>query len=223
MTISLYYGTVNVPVECDGPWNCSGESPWKWPNQPSSADNYEADHQIRVFSVVRSTERSALGQRAAICALLVSVLASWPSPVDAQGTGFRTEVFFGGGGVIADEGIVSFDVGATAWLAERWGLGAWGTFPTVVGRDGTGGLLFAPAIRYQRRLRRGRSLHLAAGPGYADSNAGPVTGAEWRFFPYADIMYGVQAAGNRKFGLRAGARLIGGGLQLVAVLGFTTD
>ena len=135
----------------------------------------------------------------------------------------RAEVFFGGGGFIVDEGIASFDVGATAWLAERWGLGAWGTFPTVVGQEGAGGVLFAPAIRYQRRLRRGRSLHLAAGPGYADSNTGPVSGAEWVFFPYADIMYGIQAAGNRRFGLRTGARLVAHGLQLVAVFGFTMD
>ena len=154
--------------------------------------------------------------------LLAAVLLSWAAPAAAQDAGFRTEVFFGGGGAIVDEGIATFDVGATAWLSERWGLGGWGTFPTVVGQGGTGGLLFAPAIRYQRRLRRGRALHLAAGPGYADS-VGPVSGVEWKLIPYADIMYGIQASGNRKFGLRAGARLIGGGLQLVAVVGFTTD
>jgi hypothetical protein len=38
--------------------------------------------------------------------------------------------------------------------------------------------------------------------------------AEWVFLPYADIMYGIQAAGNRKFGLRAGARMVSQGLQL---------
>ena len=103
-------------------------------------------------------------------------------------------MFFGGGGAIVDEGIATFDVGATAWLSERWRLGGWGTFPTVVGQGGTGGLLFAPAIRYQRRLRYDRSLHLATGPGYADS-VGPVSGRSGGFIPYADIMYGIQAAG----------------------------
>ena len=137
------------------------------------------------------------------------------APASAQD--LRAEVFFGGGGVIADEGIATFDVGATAWPAERWALGAWATFP------GGGKVLFAPALRYQRRLHRGHSLHLGIGPGYADSSAGPVSGPEWVFFPYADVMYGIQAAGNRKFGLRTGARLVGHGLHLVAVFSFTTD
>ncbi len=155
--------------------------------------------------------------------LLAAVLLGWATLAGAQGDGFRMEVFLGGGGAIADEKIATFDVGATAWLTERWGLGAWSSFPTVVGQEGTTGVLFNPAIRYQRRLRRGRSLHLAAGPGYLDSYAGTAAAAEWEFTPYADILYGIQAAGNRKFGLRAGARIIGGGLHLVAVFGFTTD
>lgn len=46
---TLYFGTVNVPVECRSAWDCEGSSPWKWPNQPGSADNAEADHQIRVY------------------------------------------------------------------------------------------------------------------------------------------------------------------------------
>ncbi len=155
--------------------------------------------------------------------LLAAVLLVQAATSDAQGTGLRAEVFLGGGGVIADEGIATFDVGATAWLVERWGLGAWATFPNVVGEDDLGGVLFAPALRYQRRLRRGHSLHLAAGPGFADSSGGVAGAAEWVFLPYADIMYGIQAAGNRKFGLRAGARMVGYGLHLVAVVGFTTD
>ena len=133
------------------------------------------------------------------------------------------EVFPGGGGVIADEGIATFDLGVTAWLTARWGLGAWSSFPSAVGQEGTTGVLFNPAIRYQRRLRRGRSLLLAAGPGFVDSNAGTAAAAEWVFLPYADILYGMQAAGNRRFGLRVGARLVGYGLHLVAVFGFTTD
>ena len=83
-------------------------------------------------------------------------------------------------------------------------------------------MLFDPAIRCQPRRRRGRSLHLAAGRGFADGNGGVAGAAEWVLIPCADILYGIQAA-NRKFGLRAGARFIGGGLQLVAVFGFTTD
>ena len=69
----------------------------------------------------------------------------------------------------------SFDVGATAWLTERWGLGAWTSFPCLVGESETnGGLLFNPAVRYQRRLRRGRSLHMAAGPGFIASRDAPA-------------------------------------------------
>ena len=129
--------------------------------------------------------------------VLAIALLGCAAPASAQD--LRAEVFFGGGGVIADEGIATFDVGATAWPAERWALGAWATFPCG------GKVLFAPA------------------PGYADSNAGPVSGPKWVFFPYADVMYGIQAAGNRKFGLRTGARLVGHGLHLVAVFSFTTD
>ena len=147
--------------------------------------------------------------------VLAIALLGCPAQASAQDLG--AEVFFGGGGFIAPEGIATFDVGATAWPAARWGLGAWATFP------GGGQVLFAPALRYQHRVRRGHSVHLGIGPGYADSNAGSVSGPEWVFFPYADVMYGIQAAGNRKFGLRTGARLVGHGLQLVAVFGFTTD
>ncbi len=41
--------------------------------------------------------------------------------------------------------------------------------------------------------------------------------------PYADVMYGRQATGNQKFGLRTGARFFGHGLHLVVVFSFTTD
>ena len=133
-----------------------------------------------------------------------------------------TEVFLGAGGFLADDGVVTFDVGATAWLTERWGLGAWSSFASVVGESG-GGVLFNPAVRYQRRLRRGHSIHFGVGPGYVDSNAGTAAAAEWVFFPQADVLYDIQAAGNRKFGFRVGARLAGHGLHFVAVLGFTTD
>ena len=83
--------------------------------------------------------------------------------------------------------------------------------------------MFNPAIRYRRQLRRGRSLHLAAGPGCVDSDAGTIAAAESVFIPYPDILYGIQATGNRKFSLRAGARFIGYGLHLVTVFGFTSD
>ena len=46
---TLDYGTINVRITCDGSWDCRGESDWRWPKQPQSADNVEADHQIRVF------------------------------------------------------------------------------------------------------------------------------------------------------------------------------
>ena len=162
--------------------------------------------------------RSARGFRRGLTA---AVLLGWAASAGAQG--FRTEVFVGAGAPLVDEKIVTFDLGATAWLTERWGLGVWSSFPTVVGQAGTSTMLFNPAIRYQRRLRRGRSLHLAAGPGYVDSNGGIAGVAEWEFLPYADILYGIQAAGNRKFGLRVGARFIDYGLHFVGVLGFTTD
>ena len=154
---------------------------------------------------------------------VIAVLLGWATSGSAQGDGFRTEVFVGAGGFVVDEKLFSLDLGATAWLTERWGLGAWSSFPTVAGQEGTTQVMFNPAIRYQRQLRRGRSLHLAAGPGYVDSNAGTVAAAEWVVIPYADILYGIQAAGNRKFGLRVGARFIGYGLHLVAVFGFTSD
>lgn len=154
--------------------------------------------------------------------LLVVALLGCPAVTTAQGTGPRAEVFLGAGGAIADEGVATFDVGATAWLTDRWGLGAWNTFAYLPGESG-GGVLFNPAVRYQRRLRRGRYIHFGVGPGYVDSNAGTVAAAEWVFFPQVDVLYGIQAAGHRKFSLRAGARLAYHGLQLVAVLGFTTD
>lgn len=143
------------------------------------------------------------------------------APAGGQDGGTRAEVFFGGGGFVVDEKVYSFDVGATAWLTERWGLGAWASIPSLVGGSETdGGLLLNPAVRYQRGLRRGRSLHLAAGPGFVDGSDAPV---RFVFLPYADILYGMQAAGNQRFGLRVGARFVGYGLHLVAVLGFTTD
>ena len=42
--------------------------------------------------------------------------------VGAQDGGIRAEVFFGAGGFVVDEKVYSFDVGATAWLSERWRL-----------------------------------------------------------------------------------------------------
>lgn len=41
------------------------------------------------------------------------------------------------------------------------------------------------------------------------------------FLLYADVLYGMPAARNRRFGFRVGARFVGYGLHLVAVLGFT--
>ena len=94
-------------------------------------------------------------------------------------------------------------------MTERWGLGAWGSFASVVGESGSA-VLFNPVVRYQRRLRRGYSIHFGVGPGYADSNVGTRAAAEWVFFP--------QGTGSS-----ASARLAGHGLHFVAVLGFTTD
>ncbi len=116
---------------------------------------------------------------------VIAVLLGWAASGSAQGDGFRTEVFVGAGGFVVDETLFSLDLGATAWLTERWGLGAWSSFPTVAGQEGTTEVIFNPAIRYQRQLRRGRSLHLAAGPGYVDNNPGTVAAAEWVFIPYA--------------------------------------
>ena len=59
------------------------------------------------------------------------------------------------------------------------------------------------------------------------AGASSVTGTSSDFsaatLDAVDILYGMEAAGNRKFGLRVGARFVGYGLHLVAVLGFTTD
>lgn len=53
--------------------------------------------------------------------VLAVALLGCAAPASAKD--LSAEVFFGNGGVIADEGIAAatFDVGATAWLAERWG------------------------------------------------------------------------------------------------------
>ena len=53
----------------------------------------------------------------ALPGVLAVALLTWTAPVGAQDD-LRADVFFGGGGFIADEGIATFDVGATAWLAE---------------------------------------------------------------------------------------------------------
>ena len=104
--------------------------------------------------------------------------AGFATNTSSAPTGPRAEVFLGAGGAIADEGVATFDVGATAWLTDRWGLGAWNTFAYLPGESG-GGVLFNPAVRYQRRLRRGRYIHFGVGPGYVDSNAGTVAAAVW--------------------------------------------
>ena len=127
-------------------------------------------------------------------------------------------MFLGAGWVVADEDIASFDLGATAWLTDRWGLGTWNSVAFLPGKSG-GGLAFNPAVRYQRRLRRGRYVHFGLGPGYT----GTAAAAKWVFFPQAEVLYSVQAAGNRKFSLRVGARLAYHGLQFVGLLSFTTD
>ena len=49
-------------------------------------------------------------------------------------------MFVGAGGFVVDEKLFSFDLEATARLTERWGLGAWSSFPSVVGREGTSGV-----------------------------------------------------------------------------------
>ena len=83
----------------------------------------------------------------ALPGVLAVALLGWTGPAIAQDN-LRAEVFFGGGGVIVDEGIATFDVGATAWPAERWGLGAWTTFP------GAGNVLFPGWPLRRRRVRR---------------------------------------------------------------------
>ena len=150
------------------------------------------------------------------------VLLGWAAAAGAQDDGVRTEAFLGAGGFLADEGVASFDVGATPWLTDRWGLGDLEHVRVPPGRE-RGGVLFNPAVRYRRRLRCGRSIHFGVGPGYVDSNAGTVAAAEWVFLPQVDVLYGIQAAGNRKFGFRVGARRAYHGLHLEAVLGFTRD
>lgn len=151
--------------------------------------------------------------------LLAAVLLSCAATAGAQGDGFRMEAFGGLGAVVADEPLYTFDMGATAWLTQRWGLGVWSAFPRLVGEEGTG-LLLSPAIRYQHRLRRGRSLHVGAGLGHVIKQARHQ--AEFSRLPYADILYGVPAA-NRKFGMRAGVRFVGPGLHLVLLGSFTSD
>ena len=96
----------------------------------------------------------------------------------------------------------------------------WSTFPRLVDEEGTG-LLFNPAVRYQRRLRRGRSLHFGAGLAHVSKLAGRYP-AELVVLPYADVLYGVPTA-NRKFGIRAGVRFIDFGLHLVILGSFTSD
>ena len=46
LTARLQYPTVSVPITCQNPWDCSGESKWK-PNKPSAGTQY-ATAQIRV-------------------------------------------------------------------------------------------------------------------------------------------------------------------------------
>ena len=74
---------------------------------------------------------------------VIAVLLGWAASVSAQGDGFRTEVFVGAGGFVVDEKLFSLDLGATAWLTERWGLGAWSSSEGRLG--GTRGLELSSA------------------------------------------------------------------------------
>ena len=46
---TLYYGDISVPVDCTGPWNCSGSSGWISPRDSQSSDNMSADIQIKMY------------------------------------------------------------------------------------------------------------------------------------------------------------------------------
>ena len=154
---------------------------------------------------------------------VIAVLLGWAASVSAQGDGFRTEVFVGAGGFVVDEKLFSLDLGATAWLTERWGLGAWSSFPTVAGQEGTTEVMFNPAIRYQRQLRRGRLPPPRRGAGIRRQQRRHRRGCGVGVHPVRRHPVRHPGGGNRKFGLRVGARFIGYGLHLVAVFGFTSD
>ena len=49
---------------------------------------------------------------------VIAVLLGWAASGNAQGDGFRTEVFVGAGGFVVDETLFSLDLGATAWLTS---------------------------------------------------------------------------------------------------------
>ncbi len=101
-----------------------------------------------------------------------------------------------------DERLYSLDAGVNAWFTDRWGLGMWGMWGGVAGSD-TPFTVFTPAVRYQHPLRRRRSLHVGMGLWHVEQGEDfPVV------LPYVDVLYGVPAP-NRRFGMRAGLRLIG--------------
>lgn len=140
--------------------------------------------------------------------LLGVVLLSCAATGRAQGEGFSMEITGGMGAFFLDERGYTFDSGATAWLTDRWGLGVVALAARVVGQKGRAAALFSPAvIQYRHRLRRRRSLHLGVGPGYILAE-GTHHSPRFVFGPHVDVLYGLQAAGNRRFGLRAGVRFI---------------
>lgn len=86
----------------------------------------------------------------------------------ARDSGVSAEMFFGGE--------------VPAWLTQRWGLGAWTAFPGLAGESETdGGLLFNPAVRYQRPLWRGRSLTRGRGHETIDREPVPAVRAHSRW------------------------------------------
>lgn len=170
--------------------------------------------------VLRAGRRKWRGAtlRAVLLTVVLLMLGGGASPAGAQGdSDFRMEVFGGLGGSFFDEKIFTFEAGTTAWLTDRWGLGIWGQWLLPAGSIREGGRpRFTPAVRYQRPLRRRRSLHVGAGLWHIGDYSDPSV------LPYAEVLYGVPAA-NRQFGLRAGVRMLGYWPHLVLTFSFTSD